>query len=123
MNYNETLAALWTLIGDDVRISVIHDDADIPSGEQHLASFEALLPEPAEWVGTGWRVGGTTTEGEEPKAGAGHVVASFSPEAFLDGESLFGGMGVRMRFEGGISVAVVKSGAPKPGESRVLDVG
>ena len=118
MDYNETLKALWRLIGEDVRISVVADDP----GEVNLASFTAQLPAPPESAGTGWRPLDTAPRScEPPVVGAGHPTATLAVDSFVEGR-LLRRDGRRGAAHRGVRVLVVRSGAPSSGETRVIEL-
>lgn len=79
----------------------------------------ARLEDPPEWAGTGWRHGGTTPEGKKLVSGAGHLVASLNPDAFVDGKVIADGEGVEAKFKGGLCVTVRKPDR-SPGASHRL---
>lgn len=117
MDYDETTKALWRFIGDEVIISILIYDPEVPTAGAD-ATFLARLEEPPEWAGTGWRPGGTTPEGKKPVSGAGHLVAGLSPSRFVDGRVIADGEGVEATFRGGLRVTVRK---PDRSPGRVID--
>lgn len=99
MKYKQALNALWEMIGEDVRISVVVE------GRVTVASFGARLLPPPPVPKLPWSRAKTLPAVEGPKDSA----ITIYDEWFVGAEKVYDGLGVRIDLKDNISLIVVRS--------------
>jgi len=113
VKHKQAMNALWDMIGEDVRISVVAE------GRITLASFGARLSPPPPVPKLPWSRAKTLPAVEGPK----DVAISVYDKWFVGAEIVYEGKGVRVDLKNDLSIFVVRSPDYTPilEEARALE--